>query len=87
MRVAMLLWHLAGRFGKVGADGAVTLALPLTHRLIGELIGAERSPVSHAIGRLTRAGLLARAGDGWRLEGTLEEHEAAALQPLPPHAH
>jgi hypothetical protein len=87
MRVAMLLWHLAGRFGKVGPDGTVLLGLPLTHRLIGELVGAERSPVSHAIGRLTRAGLLARADDGWRLEGTLEDHEQAALRPLPPHPH
>ena len=85
MRVAMLLWHLAGRFGKVGADGGVHLALPLTHRLIGELIGAERSPVSHAIGRLTRAGLLERDGDGWLLIGTPADHEEAALRPLPPH--
>ena len=87
MRVAMLLWHLAGRFGKVGADGGVHLALPLTHRLIGELIGAERSPVSHAIGRLTRAGLLERDGDGWLLIGTPADHEEAALRPLPPHQH
>jgi hypothetical protein len=87
MRVAMLLWHLAGRFGKVGADGGVHLALSLTHRLIGELIGAERSPVSHAIGRLSRAGLLERDGDGWLLHGTPAEHEEAALRPLPPHQH
>ena len=68
MRVAMTLWHLAGRFGKVGTDGAVHLQLPLTHRLIGELVGAERSPVSHAIGRLTRAGLLERDGRGLAAE-------------------
>jgi CRP-like cAMP-binding protein len=85
MRVALLLWHLAGRWGKVQADGTVRLDLPLTHRLIGELIGAERPSVSHAVGRLSKAGLLDRGADGWHLAGSPAEHEAAALRPLPPH--
>jgi CRP-like cAMP-binding protein len=78
LRVAMLLWHLAGRWGRVGADGAVRVSLPLTHRLIGELIGAERPSVSHAVGRLSRAGLISRDDDGWRLYGTPDQHARAA---------
>ncbi|MGI8622056.1 MAG: Crp/Fnr family transcriptional regulator [Solirubrobacteraceae bacterium] len=85
MRVAMLLWHLAGRYGYVRPDGRVQVPLPLTHRLVGELIGAERPSVSHAFGRLSRAGLVLRARDGWLLSGTPEEHAEVATRPLPPH--
>jgi CRP-like cAMP-binding protein len=40
-RVVALLWHLAERFGRIAPDGVV-LGLRLTHRLIGELVGAQR---------------------------------------------
>jgi hypothetical protein len=73
LRVALLLWHLAGRWGRVLPDGEVCLDLPLTHRLIGELVGAERPSVSHAVGRLSRAGLVTRCRDGWHLRGRPEE--------------
>jgi CRP-like cAMP-binding protein len=85
MRVAYLLWHLAGRWGKVRADGTVRLDLPLTHRLIGELIGAERPSVSHAVGRLSKAGLVERCLDGWHLSGSPDDHAEAAMRPLPAH--
>lgn len=85
MRVSMLLWHLAGRWGKVGPDGSVRLEVPLTHRLVGELVGAERPSVSHAFGRLGRAGLVERCEDGWHLHGTPADHASAALAPLPGH--
>ena len=42
MRVAMLLWHLAGRWGRVHHEGEMRLTLPLTHKLLGELVSAER---------------------------------------------
>src|SRR5689334_9798628 len=45
VRVTLLLWHLAQRWGKVQREG-VLLPLPLTHRLIGRLVGAERPSVS-----------------------------------------
>jgi hypothetical protein len=83
MRVSMLLWHLAGRWGKVQADGTVRLDVPLTHRLVGELIGAERPSVSHAFGRLQRAGLVLRAVDGWHLVGSPAQHAEAASRPRP----
>lgn len=82
MRVAMLLWHLAGRFGVAQADGSVRVELPLTHRLIGQLAGAERPSVSHALGRLSRAGLIRREGHTLSLFGTTAQHEEAATRPL-----
>lgn len=85
MRVSMLLWHLAGRWGRVQPDGSVRLEVPLTHRLIGELVGAERSPVSHALGRLKRSGLVQREADGWHLRGTPSDHASVATRPLPAH--
>ena len=82
MRVSMLLWHLATRWGKVVPDGSVRLELPLTHRLLGELVGAERPSVSHAVGRLTKAGLVRRDGGTWYLTGTAADHAAVAQRPL-----
>ena len=54
-RIALLLWHLAERWGIVEPDG-ILVPLPLTHRLIGQLVGAERPSVSHALARLSSAG-------------------------------
>jgi hypothetical protein len=62
----------------------VRFTLPLTHKLLGELVSAERPTVSHALGRLSRAGLLRRCGAEWYLRGTPEDHAAVALRPLPP---
>lgn len=76
VRVVLLLWHLAGRWGKVGPDGTVRIALPLTHRLIGELIGAERPTVSHALTRLSKAGLMSSHAREWTLRGSPSEHLA-----------
>jgi CRP-like cAMP-binding protein len=83
VRVALLLWHLAGRWGRVQSDGSVLLSLPLTHRLIGELVGAERPSVSHALTRLAEAGAVVRDDAGWHLRGTPVEATEAALRPLP----
>jgi CRP-like cAMP-binding protein len=84
MRVAMLLWHLAGRWGTVQRDREVRFNLPLTHKLLGELVAAERPTVSHALGRLSRAGLLRRCGSEWYLSGTPADHAEVACKPLPP---
>jgi CRP/FNR family transcriptional regulator, cyclic AMP receptor protein len=69
-RVLALLWHLAGRFGRVTPDG-VLLPLPLSHRRLGELIGARRPTVSTALAGLTREGSVTRLADAtWLLLGT-----------------
>jgi CRP-like cAMP-binding protein len=80
VRLSLLLWHLATRWGKVEAGG-IRLPLPLTHRLMGRLIAAERPSVSNALARLARAGLVTGHGDEWHLHGDLEAHLNAMLEP------
>lgn len=66
-RLLILFWLLAERWGKVSPDG-VYVTLPLTHELLGMLVGAHRPPVTIALQRLSRAGLLTRArSDRWLL--------------------
>ena len=72
----MLLWHLAGRWGRV-EPGGIRMALPLTHRLLGRLVGAERPSVSHALTRLSNAGLVTSRDGALHLHGTAAEHVAA----------
>jgi hypothetical protein len=66
-RLLILFWLLAERWGKVGPDG-VHVSLPLTHEVLGMLIGAQRPTVTIALQRLARAGLLVREQtDRWLL--------------------
>ena len=67
LRLQILFWHLAERWGRVRPDG-VLLPLPLTHATIGRLIGARRPSVSTALKLLERDGILRRErGSGWLL--------------------
>jgi CRP/FNR family cyclic AMP-dependent transcriptional regulator len=77
-RIALLLWHLAERWGRVEPDG-IRVPLPLTHRLIGQLVGAERPSVSHAMSRLASAGLVTREDNGLVLHGTAAHHIACLV--------
>lgn len=81
VRLALLLWHLASRWGKV-EPGGIRLPVPLTHQLLGRLIGAERPSVSHALARLAHAGLVTGHGDEWHLHGSLEEQLATMAEPV-----
>lgn len=65
-RLVVQFWHLAERWGRVGRNG-VTITLPLTHELLGKLVGAARPSVTTALGNLAARGLLTREGDSWRL--------------------
>jgi CRP/FNR family transcriptional regulator, cyclic AMP receptor protein len=66
-RLLILFWLLAERWGTVGPDG-VHVTLPLTHEVLGMLIGAQRPTVTIALQRLARAGLLTRERtDRWLL--------------------
>ena len=68
-RVLTLLWHLAERWGRVTPDGVV-LPLSLSHRMLGQLVGARRPTISTALATLTRAGEVARGEAGtWVLTG------------------
>jgi CRP/FNR family cyclic AMP-dependent transcriptional regulator len=75
VRLALLLWHLAARWGKV-EPGGIRISLPLTHRLMGQLVGAERPSVSHALARLSEAGLVTGRSEEWHLHGTADQHLA-----------
>lgn len=73
VRLQLVLWHLADRWGRVTPDG-VLLRIPLTHRVLGQLIGAQRPSVTSALQRLRRDGLVTRTSDGaWLLRGAPDE--------------
>jgi DNA-binding transcriptional ArsR family regulator len=68
-RLVALFWHLAERWGRVAADG-IAMPLAISHRLIGELIGARRPTISTALSELARGGQIVRRDDGtWLLTG------------------
>ena len=68
-RLLALFWHLAERWGRMTADG-VALPMTLSHRMLGQLVGARRPTVSTALSDLVRDGELARRDDGtWLLTG------------------
>lgn len=76
-RLLAVFWHLAERWGRVGSDGVV-VPLALSHRILGQLVGARRPTVSSAISELVRRGELVRRDDGsWLLTGQ------PALDPVP----
>jgi len=77
VRLVLLLWHLAARWGYVEPAG-VRLSLPLTHRLLGELVAAERPSISHALKRLAQAGLVTGTTDDLHLHDSLD-HQLEAL--------
>lgn len=67
-RLLLLFWHLAERWGRVGRDGVI-VDLPLTHDLLGRLVGAQRPSVTTALGHLRRRGLIDRRPDrSWVLK-------------------
>jgi CRP/FNR family transcriptional regulator, cyclic AMP receptor protein len=68
-RLKALFWHLAERWGRVGGEGVV-IPLALTHRILGQLVGARRPTVSTALSELAERDELVRRGDGsWLLRG------------------
>lgn len=67
-RVLLLLWHLAGRWGRVTPEGT-QIPFALTHEVIADLIGARRPSVTSAISELRAAGELRRTDEGWLLCG------------------
>lgn len=68
VRLHMLLWHLAARWGRVRSDGTV-LPLRLTHNLLADLVAARRPTVTSALSELSRRGLVRFTEAGWVLSG------------------
>jgi CRP-like cAMP-binding protein len=65
-RLSMLFWHLADRFGQTQGEW-ISIPVPLTHRLLGELVAAQRPSVTTALSHLQERGVLRRQGRGWLL--------------------
>lgn len=89
VRLHMLLWHLAGRWGRVRADGVV-VPLHLTHTILADLVAARRPTVSSAVSELARAGLVRSVAEGWLLigeppGGVVAADAPAALSAAPAH--
>jgi CRP-like cAMP-binding protein len=69
VRLVSLLWHLAERWGRVTGEGVV-VPLALSHRVLGQLVGARRPTVSTALAQLARENRVQRRHDGtWLLLG------------------
>lgn len=84
-RLLALFWHLAERWGRMTPEG-VALPMTLSHRMLGQLIGARRPTVSTALGELAREGAVVRRDDGtWMLTGApvgLPEREVERVVPM-----
>ena len=68
VRLHMLMWHLADRWGRVRPDG-VHLPLRLSHSLLADLVAAQRPSVTMSLKRLRERGLLEAVDTGWLLHG------------------
>jgi CRP-like cAMP-binding protein len=68
LRLHLLFWHLAGRWGRVRSDG-VLVPLRLTHAVLADLVAARRPTVTSALSDLNRRGLIRAVGEGWLLAG------------------
>jgi CRP-like cAMP-binding protein len=68
VRLHMLFWHLADRWGRVRRDG-VLVPLRLTHAILADLVSARRPSVSTGLSVLSRQGVVERVGREWLLHG------------------
>jgi CRP/FNR family cyclic AMP-dependent transcriptional regulator len=69
LRLHVLFWHLADRFGTVESDGVV-VPLRLTHDMLGRLVRGRRPAVSTALKALAERDAVHRRPDGaWLLRG------------------
>ena len=68
VRLHMLFWYLAGRWGRVRSDGTA-LPLRLTHMVLAELVAARRPTVMSALSDLARRELVRYVDDVWLLSG------------------
>jgi hypothetical protein len=68
VRLHMLFWHLAERWGRVGTEGVILL-LGLTHTVLSDLVAARRPTVTSSLSELARQGLVRPVEDGWLLSG------------------
>lgn len=68
VRLQMLFWHLADRWGRVGTQGVV-LPLRLTHSVLADLVAARRPTVTTALSELAKQGVVRPSDGGWVIAG------------------
>lgn len=66
IRLQMLFWHLADRWGRV-RNGQTILPLRLSHSVLADLIAAQRPTVTTALSDLASCKIVRPAPDGWLL--------------------
>ena len=82
LRVLLLLWHLADRWGRVTPEG-VRLNLNLTHELIANMTGAHRTSVTLALQKLSDEGRVTKDRRAWVLLGTPPQELSDRAKSLP----
>jgi biotin operon repressor len=65
-RVRHKLLQLAQNYGRVVRDG-IRIDFPVSHMLLGDMIGSSRETVTRALDELQRSGFVARRGHTYRL--------------------
>jgi CRP-like cAMP-binding protein len=68
VRLEMLFWELADRWGTVRKDG-VHVPLHLTHATLADLVAARRPTVTKALGDLAQRSVVVWTGTDWLLPG------------------
>jgi len=81
VRLHMLFWHLAGRWGRVRNDGVI-VPIRLTHNVLSDLAAARRPTVTSALSELAKRELVRVVDGGWLLSGE-QPGELLELTPLP----
>ncbi len=68
LRLHMLFWELADRWGTMHHDG-VHLRMHLTHAMLADLVAARRPTVTKALGELAHRSAVVWTGTDWLLPG------------------
>ena len=68
VRLHMMFWHLAERWGRVRSEG-IFLPLALTHAVLADLVAARRPTVTTGLAELYRQQLVRDLPRGWLLLG------------------
>lgn len=81
VRLLILLWRLATRWGRVTPSGLV-VPLPVTHSTLARMVGAQRPTVTTALAKLVQEGRLSRRAEGeWTLHGDPPDFDSPSLRP------
>jgi CRP-like cAMP-binding protein len=68
IRLHMLFWELADRWGRVRQDG-VHVPIQVTHATLADLVAARRPTVTKALGELAERSAVLWTGEDWLLPG------------------